>query len=86
MTRRRATRCDVLIERLSAFLDGDLPPGECQRIERHSRTCGRCAAVTDDLRRTAGLCRQAGTRPLPAAVKRRAQARIRQLIRGGNKP
>ena len=85
MTGRTAARCDVLLEQLSAYLDGDLLPDECRRIERHSRTCARCAAVTDDLRRTAGLCRQAGTRPLPAAVKRRAQARIRRLIAARNK-
>jgi anti-sigma factor RsiW len=80
MTRATTDPCDVLLERLSAYLDGDLPAGECRKIERHSRTCARCASVTDDLRRTAGLCRQAGTRPLPAAVKRRAQQRIRQLV------
>ena len=79
MTRTTNGRCDVLLEQLSAYLDGDLAAGECRAIERHCRTCARCAAVTDDLRRTTGLCRRAGTRPLPAAVKRRAQLRIRQL-------
>ena len=80
MTRRTATQCDVLLEQLSAYLDADLPAAECRQVAQHCRTCARCAAVTDDLRRTTGLCRRAGARPLPAPVKRRAQRLIRQLI------
>jgi anti-sigma factor RsiW len=72
--------CRVLLERLSAYLDGDLSARACAAVERHSRTCPRCAAAIADLRETTGLCRRAGTMPLPDAVRRRAQARLRRVI------
>ena len=82
--RRPATRATAhdrtLLERLSAYLDGDLPAKECDAIARHAETCPRCARVLADLKRTTGLCREAAKKPLPAAVRDRARARIRQLM------
>jgi anti-sigma factor RsiW len=72
--------CRLLLERLSAYVDGDLPAPACHRIERHARECRRCSTVIDDLRRTAGLCRRAGEAPLPAAVRKLARDRIRRLV------
>jgi anti-sigma factor RsiW len=72
--------CRLLLERLSAYLDGHLPAPECRTIERHARTCSRCTEVMRELRATSGLCREAATRPLPADVRRRAQERVRRLM------
>lgn len=72
--------CHVLVERLSAYLDGDLGPAACTRIRRHAKTCRRCAALIDDLQQASGLCRRAGHQPLPPAVRARARARIRALL------
>lgn len=78
---RAATLHDrKLLERLSAYLDGDLPASECDDIAAHASTCARCGAILDDLRRTTGLCRRAATEPLPDAVRRRARIRIRELV------
>ena len=75
-----AGRCDLLVEQLSAYLDGDLGPAVCARIRRHSKTCPRCAALIDDLQQAVGLCRRAGQAPLPAAVRSRARTRMRLLL------
>jgi anti-sigma factor RsiW len=83
MKARRTSRepdCHILAERLSAYLDGDLPTAACASIRRHAKSCRRCAALIDDLQKTAGLCRRAGTRPLPLSVRARAKARIRALL------
>ena len=72
--------CHVLLERLSAYLDGDLPGLDCRRIEAHARRCGRCAEVLEDLRKTTQLCRRAAGQPLPAAVRRSARDRIKRLL------
>lgn len=81
MKRRTSGRpCHLLIERLSAYLDGDLPASACDKIRRHAKTCPRCAALIDDLQQTAGLCRRAGKEPLPADVRARARARILKLL------
>lgn len=80
MTKTRTHDCRVMLERLSAYLDGDLPAGQCRTIERHARGCARCTRVIEELRHTSGLCREAGSRPLPAPVRARAVERIRRLI------
>ncbi len=79
MAKRRAS-CDMLIERLSAFLDGDLSATECARISRHAQTCSRCTQLTAELRRTVGLCQRAASTPLPPALRRRARASIKRLL------
>jgi anti-sigma factor RsiW len=71
-----------MLERLSAYLDGDLPAAACATIERHSRGCRRCAKVIADLRKTTGTCRKAAATPLPSAVRKRARARIQALLAG----
>jgi anti-sigma factor (TIGR02949 family) len=75
-----AGSCDLLVEQLSAYLDGDLGPAVCAHIRRHSKTCTRCAALIDALQQTVGICRRAGQAPLPPAVRARARARMRELL------
>jgi len=70
----------MLLERLSAYLDGDLPGSACRRIEAHAKACARCTAVLDDFRKTTGLCRKAGERPLPPAVRKTARDHVRRLL------
>jgi anti-sigma factor RsiW len=42
---------DQWIDRLSEYLDGDLPDGERIGLEAHLQTCSRCSAILADLRR-----------------------------------
>jgi anti-sigma factor RsiW len=84
MTRRSPQQCDLLIERLSAYLDGDPGPEACDRIQAHARTCPRCAALVADLRRTVGICHKAARTPLPAPIRARARKCIDALL--GPKP
>jgi anti-sigma factor RsiW len=70
----------MLIERLSAVLDGDLSAAECRRISRHAETCPRCMRLTAELRSTVGLCQRAANTPLPPAQRRRARASIKRLL------
>jgi anti-sigma factor RsiW len=80
MTRRKTQECDVLIERLSAYLDGDLGPAACDRIRAHARTCARCAALIADLQQTVGICHKAARAPLPVPVRARAKRYIEELL------
>ena len=72
--------CVRLLERVSEYLDHAVDEATCRAIEAHVRACPSCAAVIDGLRRTVGLCRETGDRPVPAAVKARAQASISRLL------
>lgn len=80
-TRPRPTACDVLAERLSAFLDGDLSAADCRRLAAHAARCTRCRRLTRELRETVGECRRAAAVPLPPAVRRRARAGIQALLK-----
>lgn len=72
--------CKDLLTRISAYLDGELPAPACRAIEAHCRDCPGCAALTEGLRRTIGLCQEAGRTPLPDAVRERARASVRRLL------
>ena len=72
--------CGAMLAGISAYLDGDLDATACDAIERHCRGCSRCATLVDGLRETIGLCREAGSAPLPEPVRQRAKASIERLL------
>jgi len=76
------TECGDMLTRISSYLDGDLDAAGCQAIERHCAACARCAGFVAGLRETIGLCREAGSAPLPDAVRQRARASIQRLLAG----
>ncbi len=78
--------CADTVKRISAYLDGDLAAGECVAIEAHCGHCPACAELVESLRRTVGLCREAGGVPVPDHVRARARASIRQLLGNGSAP
>ena len=83
--------CRRVLRSVSAYLDGDLDATACDSIEAHCRGCSGCADVVAGLRETVGLCRQAGSTPVPEAVRQRARASVRRLLDGdstvhGNSP
>ena len=74
--------CRRVLASVSAYLDGELAAAACESIEAHCRGCAGCAQVVAGLRETVGLCRQAGSTPVPEAVRQRARASIRRLLDG----
>jgi anti-sigma factor RsiW len=87
MTESTARDCASILAEISGYLDGELESTECAAIEAHCLQCPRCASLVEGLRRTVGLCRDAGRVPLPDAVRERAHASVRRLLaeheRGG---
>jgi anti-sigma factor RsiW len=47
--------CRELVELVTAYLEGDLPPDEAARLERHVADCDGCAMVLDEFRDTIRL-------------------------------
>lgn len=80
-------------ERLSAYIDGELPPAETRRLEAHLATCAECRRELDQLRRLRTLLRalptprpprsfalpETGPVPVPAAVARRERQTRRRV-------
>ncbi len=60
--------CRELFERLSEYVDGELPEAVCQEIRQHMQGCDPCVAFANTLRKTADLCRRLPEQPLPPEV------------------
>jgi anti-sigma factor RsiW len=74
------TSCRTILSTISAYLDGELEATACEAIEQHCQTCTSCASLVSGLRDTVGLCRKAGSTPLPEAVRQRARDSVRELL------
>lgn len=72
--------CRDILRHIASYLDGELDGTECQRIEAHCQRCAECASVVGGLRDAVGLCRQAGSTPLPEPVRTRALESVRRLL------
>lgn len=62
--------------RLSAYLDGELPSGEAREVEDALAQSAELRAELDDLRATIALLRQGGRVPAPRDFARKLDARI----------
>jgi anti-sigma factor RsiW len=65
---------------LSRYLDGELTPARCRKVEKHIQACDCCETMVARLRRTVAACRAEGKKRPPRAVMSRAAARIRALV------
>jgi len=74
-------RCRELLERVSRYVDGDVTPAERRAVVAHIRRCPCCQAMTEGLKQTVSVCRDASSTRLPPAVRARAKARIAALLR-----
>jgi len=79
----RDEACVAVQGQIQAYVDGELAAVECGPIEAHCETCPACRALVEGLRQTIDLCRHAGKRPLPEAIRDRARRRMRELLDGG---
>jgi anti-sigma factor RsiW len=78
-TNRRA-HCLALLEQLSEYLDGELPPAERRTFEKHLNDCVCCTSLASHMRRAIALCRAVEGPRLTAAQRRKARARIAALL------
>ncbi len=73
-------RCQEFLERLSRYLDNELPAPDRTTIERHLHDCPCCEDVLESLRHTVAVCHEEGRPELPPAVRERARARVVELL------
>ena len=69
---------------LSDYLDRDLPPDTCLRIDEHLKSCAACGQSAQALRATVRLCREyrAANRPgpLPAEKHEEMKAVLQDVL------
>jgi RNA polymerase sigma-70 factor, ECF subfamily len=73
--------CPDTARLLSRYLEGELNPSVCARLEGHVSACPSCGAACDSLRFVLGACRDYGERKLPGDMRVAIRAAIRQVIR-----
>ncbi len=62
--------CRTLFERLSEYMDGELPESACTRFDEHFRDCPRCVAFVEQMRRAVRLVEEIPCPRLPEDVRR----------------
>ena len=75
-----AHRCKDFLERLSRYLDDDLPAPDRRTVEKHLADCPCCEDVLDSLKETVSLCHDKGRPALPKDVRVRARQRVKALL------
>lgn len=71
-------RCREIFALLSEYLDDELDPALCERIESHNADCARCEAFLASLRATVELLRDQERPGLSPEARRRLAARFRE--------
>ena len=61
--------CQELVELVTDYLEGALPPAERVRFETHLRGCRGCTAYVDQMRRTIGLLGRLTEETLPMEAR-----------------
>ena len=75
-------QCPDTARLLSRYIEGDLSPGVCARLEGHVSACPACGRACDSLREVLGACREYGERALPVDVRRAVRMAIRKVVTG----
>lgn len=73
-------RCREVLERLSSYLDGELPAAETHQVEAHVAGCDWCEKFGGELASTVQALRQTLSPPLPAEELERQRQRWRAVV------
>lgn len=73
--------CKDVFAALSEYLDLELPPDACEKIEAHLAGCAPCVEFVESLRKTVELCRQYQPSELPAPIGKQAREQLLDAYR-----
>ena len=76
---RKNEHCDWVLDRLEAYLDGDLSSGELAPVESHLSSCGNCARELDLARQVQSMLNTLPEKSCPDGVVEAAARRIGDL-------
>jgi len=72
--------CREIFERLSEYLDAELPPDLCERIELHMAGCAPCEEFLESLRRTVRLVAEVDAPTMPAELHEAVKQAYARLL------
>jgi anti-sigma factor RsiW len=73
--------CKDVFALLSQYLDLELPPDACRKIEAHLASCAPCIDFAESLRKTVELCRQYRPSELPEPLGKQAREQLLEAYR-----
>ena len=71
--------CREIFERLSEYLDHELDPDLCSKIEGHLDGCEPCEAFLESLRRTIGHVGEARSEAMPDELREKLREALKTL-------
>jgi anti-sigma factor RsiW len=71
--------CIEEVELITEYLEGELPPAEVRRLERHLATCPGCTEYLEQMRAVAGSLGGLSGDSIPADVRDGLIAAFREL-------
>lgn len=80
--RHRKGSCVAILQKLSAYIDDELPVTLCDELRKHLGACPNCEKFVASLRQTVALCRH---QPAPA-LSASERARMRNDILRAARP
>jgi RNA polymerase sigma-70 factor (ECF subfamily) len=73
--------CPDVLALFSRYLEGEIGPDQCHRMEAHLERCGGCRGACESLKRTIMACRATPAPEVPAAIADAVRDAIRLLVR-----
>ncbi len=74
--------CRELLDRLSDYLDGDLPAEVCAHVDAHLADCPPCRVFLESLRRTVRWIETSAPARMPEDLRREVLEAMSRLERG----
>lgn len=70
--------CRGIFEALSDYLDGELSPGDCERLEEHVADCAPCIEFLETLKKSVEASREISLLEAPPQMPEELKARLAQ--------
>jgi anti-sigma factor (TIGR02949 family) len=78
---RSIRRCRDVIELLSEYMEGGLPPADVRRIEAHFAGCPPCVEFLETLRKTRTAVRSLAARDVPEECRRSLRVFLKKNLK-----
>ena len=84
--RRKGDPCGELLALLNEYVDGDVTPGVCRKLESHLAKCDPCRVVVDNVRKTITLYRNDKPCDLPVKFRKSLRAMLCDCWKTASRP
>lgn len=78
----RGAQCPDTARMLSRYLEGELSPNVCARMEEHVSSCPACGGACTSLREVLGACRDYGQQKVPSEIRLAVRTAVKDLLAG----